>query len=187
MKAGRKPPQAPVVTSDDDAALFRAAIGHVRELPATPLPPARPQPRPRAHMAQRDEDDARDAFQRGSEDAFLLDRGDTMRHRREAVSPRILQRLGRGLYAAQDELDLHHVEAVQAEAMLRRFLGESRAAGFGCVRVVHGKGMNSEGSLPVLKNVVDRLLRHRADVLAFHSAPPAQGGTGAVLVLLAPR
>ena len=40
--------------------------------------------------------------------------------------------------------------------------------------------------LPVLKNLVDRLLRQRADVLAFHSAPPAQGGTGAVLVLLAP-
>jgi DNA-nicking Smr family endonuclease len=39
----------------------------------------------------------------------------------------------------------------------------------------------------VLKNVVDRVLRQRADVLAFHSAPAAQGGTGAVLVLLSPR
>jgi len=34
---------------------------------------------------------------------------------------------------------------------------------------------------------VDRVLRQRADVLAFHSAPAAQGGTGAVLVLLARR
>jgi DNA-nicking Smr family endonuclease len=33
--------------------------------------------------------------------------------------------------------------------------------------------------------VVDRVLRHRSDVLAFHSAVPAQGGTGAVVVLLA--
>ena len=41
--------------------------------------------------------------------------------------------------------------------------------------------------LPVLKNLVDRMLRQRADVLAFHSAPTAQGGTGAVLVLLARR
>jgi len=55
------------------------------------------------------------------------------------------------------------------------------------VRIVHGKGLNSDDSLPVLKNVVDRMLRQRADVLAFHSAPAAQGGTGAVLVLLAPR
>jgi DNA-nicking Smr family endonuclease len=36
----------------------------------------------------------------------------------------------------------------------------------------------------VLKNLVDRVLRQRADVLAFHSPPAAQGGTGAVLVLL---
>ena len=40
---------------------------------------------------------------------------------------------------------------------------------------------------PVLKNLVDRLLRQRGEVLAFHSAPTAQGGTGALLVLLARR
>ena len=39
----------------------------------------------------------------------------------------------------------------------------------------------------MLKALVDRLLRQRADVLAFASAPAAQGGTGAVLVLLARR
>ena len=51
--------------------------------------------------------------------------------------------------------------------------------------MIHGKGRQSDG-IPVLKNLVDRMLRHRGDVLAFHSAPPAQGGTGAVVVLLAP-
>ena len=70
----------------------------------------------------------------------------------------------------------------------RRAMGRpSGFSGWRCVRVVHGKGLNSPDSLPVLKNVVDRVLRHRADVLAFHSTPPAQGGTGAVLVLLARR
>ena len=49
---------------------------------------------------------------------------------------------------------------------------------------VHGKGLHSESGVPVLKNLVDRLLRQRADVLAFASAPAAQGGHGAVLVLL---
>ena len=58
-------------------------------------------------------------------------------------------------------------------------------AGLGCVRIVHGKGLHSESGVPVLKNLVDRVLRQRADVLAFHSAPGAQGGHGAVLVLLA--
>ncbi|MET0717871.1 MAG: Smr/MutS family protein, partial [Pseudoxanthomonas sp.] len=36
-------------------------------------------------------------------------------------------------------------------------------------------------------NLVDRVLRQRADILAFHSAPAAHGGTGAVVVLLARR
>ena len=55
------------------------------------------------------------------------------------------------------------------------------------MRIIHGKGLQSDGGAPVLKNLVDRLLRLRNDVLAFHSAPTGQGGTGAVLVLLARR
>ena len=171
---------------DDDAALFRAAVGPVRALPATPAP-ERPRPRPRARMAERDEAQAREDFRLGRGEGFSIERGDVLSHRRDQVPPRTLTRLSQGLYAAQDELDLHHVDAGTAETLLRRFLAEARDAGFGCVRVVHGKGLNSSDSLPVLKNVVDRILRQRSDVLAFHSAPPAQGGTGAVLVLLARR
>ena len=74
-----------------------------------------------------------------------------------------------------------------AESLLREFLRDCRAHGVGCVRIVHGKGRNSEERLPVQKNLVGRVLRHRADVLAFHSPPAAQGGTGAVLVLLEKR
>lgn len=177
------PPQE----DEDEAALFRAAIGPVRQLPQAPAPPARPRPRARAGMAERDEADARDAFRRGSDEGFRLQRGDTLSHRREQVPPRVLRRLGRGDYVAQDELDLHHADADQAERLVRRFLADAHTAGLACVRIVHGKGLNSEDSLPVLKNIVDRILRQRGDVLAFHSAPAAQGGTGAVLVLLAPR
>lgn len=170
----------------DDAALFRAAIGAVRELPATPAPPSPPKPRPRPRMAERDEDEARAQFRRtGGIDQ--LESGDALSWRREETPPRVLQRLRRGQYAAQDELDLHHADAARAEAMLRDFVRESVQAGLGCVRIVHGKGLHSETGVPVLKNLVDRLLRQRADVLAFHSAPPAQGGHGAVLVLLRGR
>lgn len=171
----------------DDAALFREAIGPVRTLRQAPEPPSRPRPKPRARMAERDEDDALHAFRRGAGDADALASGDVLAHRRDAVSPRTLRRLARGDYAVQDELDLHLADAATAETLLRRFLADARAAGHGCVSVVHGKGLHSDGSLPVLKNLVDRILRQRADVLAFHSAPAARGGTGAVLVLLAAR
>lgn len=170
--------------ADDDAALFRSAVGPVRELPAAPLPPAPPRPRALPRMAQRDEADARSEFRRAL-DASLLETGDALRHRRDEVPPRVLQRLARGEYAAQEELDLHHADSGQAEALLRAFLKEAREAGVACVRIIHGKGLHSESRIPALKNLVDRILRQRADVLAFHSAPAAQGGAGAVLVLLA--
>lgn len=186
--AGKRTPPQDEASGEDDGALFRAAIGTVRPLPQAPDLPAKPRPRARASMAERDEADARSEFQRGLEvEAFRLERGDAMSYRRDHVAPRLLRRLARGDYAAQDELDLHHADARKAEQLLRRFIADARDAGHACVRIVHGKGLNSEGSLPVLKNVVDRTLRQRADVLAFHSAPAGQGGTGAVLVLLAPR
>ena len=182
-----KPPRPDTGTDDrDDAALFRDAIGPVRELPATAPPPTKPKPRPTPRMARRDEDEARSEFRRALT-ADALAAGDALSYRRDSVPPRTLQQLRRGHFSAQDELDLHHVDAASAEAMLRAFLVDARHAGLGCVRIIHGKGLHGDSATPVLKNLVDRLLRHRADVLAFHSAPPAQGGTGAVLVLLAKR
>jgi len=176
---------------DDELDLFRNAVGPVRRLPETAPPPTPPKPKPRARMAERDDAQARDEF-RHALDATLLDAGDALAYRRDTVPPRVLQRLRRGEIAVQDELDLHGADARTAETLLRGFIAEARLHGHACVRVIHGKGLHASecvasSGAPVLKNLVDRLLRHRADVLAFHSAPPAQGGTGTVLVLLAPR
>lgn len=184
-----KPPREHDNTDErdqDDASLFRDAIGPVRELPPAAAPPARPKPRPSPRMAQRDEAEAAHEFRRALT-ADALEAGDALSYRRDSVPPRTLQRLRRGQFSVQDELDLHHSNAASAEALLRAFLVDARHSGHGCVRIVHGKGLHGDSHAPVLKNLVDRLLRHRADVLAFHSAPTAQGGTGAVLVLLAKR
>ncbi|SDY43694.1 DNA-nicking endonuclease, Smr domain [Lysobacter sp. yr284] len=175
---------------DDDAALFRAAIGEVRRLPEAALPPAAPKPRPRPRMAERDEALAREEF-RHALDEQLLEAGDALSYRRDELPPKVFARLRRGEISAQEELDLHGSPVREAESLLRAFLNDARNHELGCVRIIHGKGrgggndfLDSRG-LPVLKNLVDRMLRQRADVLAFHSAPPAQGGTGAVVVLLA--
>jgi len=168
---------------DDDAALFRAAIGPVREFTPPPAPPAAPPPRAVIKMAERDEREAWSEFQRLL-DTASLEVGDRLRYRRDELPPHVLQRLARGHYAVQDELDLHHASAVRAGAMVREFLHEAHLHDYRCVRIIHGKGMRSDGGIPVLKNLLDQMLRRRADVLAFHSAPARQGGTGAVLVLL---
>lgn len=180
----RKAP--PPADDRDDASLFRSAIGadqgEVRVLQASTPPPQPPKPRPSAKMARRDDDAARSEFRNLLMSA--LEAGDALSYRRDELPPRVLKKLARGEYAAQEELDLHGLPLHSAEALLREFLRDCRQHGLGCVRIVHGKGRNSEERLPVLKNMVDRMLRQRADVLAFHSPPAAQGGTGAVLVLL---
>lgn len=177
--------------SDDDADLFRAAIGPVRPLPPAAEPPAAPRPRPRARMAERDEAEARSEFRLAMDEA-LLGAGDVLSHATDALPPSAFRRLKRGELSAQEELDLHGCTVEQAQRLLRAFLADARRHGVGCVRIVHGKGRGAAEELdasgaPVLKNLVDRVLRQRADVLGFHSAPPAQGGTGAVVVLLAKR
>lgn len=174
----------------DDAELFRAAIGPVRRLPDTTPPPATVRPKPRARMAERDEANAREEFRR-AQAPTMLEAGDALAYRRDALPVRAYQQLRRGEIAAQEELDLHGADSRQAEILLRAFLADAHRLGLGCVRIIHGKGAHGGGlfgaeAMPVLKNLVDRLLRQRSDVLAFHSAPPNQGGTGAVLVLLAP-
>ena len=168
----------------EDAQLFREAIGEVRRIEAPPPAPAPAPPPPRARRFELDEEEALRQSRQGGAEAIEGD--ELLAWRRDHVSEHTLRRLRRGEYATQDEIDLHHLRAQDAESLLKAFLGEARAGSRQCVRIIHGKGLRSEGA-PVLKMLVDRMLRLRGDVLAFASAPPAQGGAGAVLVLLDTR
>ena len=180
MKRRTRPP----VVSPEDAELFRDAIGEVRRIESPPTLPAPPPPPPRARRFEQDEVEALRESQRGGE--MPLEGDELLAFRRDHVSERTLKRLRRGEYATQDEIDLHHLRAQDAEQLLKAFLNEARAGSRQCVRVIHGKGLRSEGA-PVLKMLVDRVLRQRGDVLAFASAPATQGGAGAALVLLDTR
>ena len=63
------------------------------------------------------------------------------------------------------------------------FMQECRQFGYRHVIIIHGKGYRSQGR-PVIKPMVNRWLRQDDEVLAFCSARPKDGGTGAVYVLL---
>jgi len=100
-----------------------------------------------------------------------------------------LRRLRRGEVEVARELDLHGLEARDAREDVAFELGEAFAAGERCVRIVHGRGSHSPGG-PVLKEALLGWLQQpplAGRVLAFSSAPPAQGGSGALLVLLRRR
>ncbi|WNZ65045.1 Smr/MutS family protein [Myxococcus sp. MxC21-1] len=109
----------------------------------------------------------------------------------EGASPGIdrnlLRALRRGDFAIQGQLDLHGKTQNEARDALERFLGDSRRAKQRCVLVVHGRGLNSKDQIPVLKERLKGWLSEKRIgrmVLAFASARPQDGGTGAVYVLL---
>lgn len=183
---GMKPRKPAAAPTPEDIALFHEAIGPVRRIEAPEPAPEKPRPAPRPRQHEADEVEAlRESRSEAAVGAALAAAEET-RYLADGHSPRLLRRLRRGHFAVQDEIDLHMLSGDQAEAVLRQFLTEARAAGHHCLRIVHGKGRHSVDGIPVVRNRVDALLRRRSDVLAFVSAPVAQGGSGALLLLLRP-
>jgi DNA-nicking Smr family endonuclease len=173
---------APV--SSDDTRLFREAIGEVRRIDPVEAPPAVPRPQPLPRMLEADEAAVPGELLDMAFDPAALEVGEELGYLREGYPPNLLRQLKRGQFSVQDETDLHQMNAAAAQASIATFLAEARQRGLRCVRIIHGKGLRSKAAGPVLKALTDRLLRRRDDVIAFASARPAQGGTGAVVVLL---
>jgi DNA-nicking Smr family endonuclease len=166
--------------------LFAIVVGEVTKLRDRNLaeaPRARPAPRPRQR-----ELDERAALDASMSDAFdaesLMETDDALSFRRADVGPDVPKRLRRGEWTIQAHLDLHRLTRDSARAKLAEFLHDAQRRGHRCLRVVHGKGHGSPGRQPVLKTHVRRWLAQRAEVAAFAQARPADGGAGAIVVLL---
>ncbi len=101
------------------------------------------------------------------------------------MSPKVLKDLRRGRWMIEAHLDLHGMHRDEARQHVALFLAECRTRRRRCVRIVHGKGHGSPGRIPVLRGLVLGWLAQRRDVLAYCQARTADGGAGAVIVLLA--
>jgi DNA-nicking Smr family endonuclease len=170
-------PKQPARPADDDAArrefeeamagvvpLPRDRPGRVRRGPPQPPPAAVRLPR---STPRRDEDGS-------PPDDFAA----------PGVDRREIRKLKRGDYRIERTLDLHGWTAPQARRDVTQFIENSRHARLRCVCIVHGKGLNSAGGVPVLRNEVRAHLQALPGVLAYAVAPPRAGGMGAVCVLL---
>ena len=170
----------------DDEAAFREAVKDVQPLPdAGRVAHARPRPVPLPR--QRQEDDRQvlaDSLSSQAEGEPDLESGDMPAYLREGIGPQVLRKLRSGFWAVQDELDLHGLRSEEARELLLQFLATAGKRGYRCLRVIHGKGWRSKNREPVLKPRVASWLMQRRDVLAFCEARAADGGAGAVVVLL---
>jgi DNA-nicking Smr family endonuclease len=84
----------------------------------------------------------------------------------------------------QSSIDLHGYTKPEAEKALLLFIKTCTEKHHRVINIVHGKGSSKGERLPTLKNTVNALLQNHPTVLAFCSALPQDGGTGAVYVLL---
>lgn len=175
---------------DEDRALFRQAMRGVRRLRLEPRQAApRPRPKPRARFTRMERAAVLHESIAGLVSPLdpVVESGDALLFRRESISEPIFRKLRTGQYRVDGEIDLHGLVAADVEPALRVFLSEALHQDARVVRVVHGKGRRSGHRGPVLKLVASRYLQRVGAVLAFASAREVDGGSGAILVLLAER
>lgn len=180
--------------SPEDVELFRRTVGPVKPLRqnraadeklASKQKPARTVQRPRRARTARPVLEA--SLTETVAGVTRVAGEDELTFRRDGISANRLRQLRRGDLPVDESVDLHGLTEAQAHKVLVAFLSGALGRKARCVRIVHGKGLRSGERGPVVKNVVNAVLRQTSAVLAYVSARPTDGGTGATYALLAQR
>ena len=169
---------------DDDSQLFRNTIGTVIPVKSDKVVSPPPKPAPVPYKSIEDERQVLSELLEDNFDPAELETGDELLFRRPGIQHRTFSQLRSGGFSIEAGLDLHGLTVVMAREALAGFLVECKTRNRKCVKIIHGKGIGSRDGKPVIKNKLNTWLRRRDDVLAFCSARPNDGGTGAVYVLL---
>lgn len=109
---------------------------------------------------------------------------------RSVRNPLLLERLRRGDYSVQAQLDLHGCNRQEARRNLEGFIQDCVRQGISCVRIIHGNGKHSPQRTAVLKECLQNWFEQKKlgrFVAAYSSARPIDGGLGAIYVLLSGR
>jgi len=166
--------------------LFVRAVGAVTTLDHAPRVDLSPMPAP--PLAQQQIRDDINVLRESLSDDFdvstLLDTDDELSYRSQGIGTDVTQKLRKGHWSLQGQIDLHGLRSDEAREALGQFIRDASKRGWRCVRVVHGKGLGSPGKTPVLKSKVQRWLVQKTEVLAFVQAKGSEGGAGALVVLL---
>ncbi|HHJ34686.1 MAG TPA: hypothetical protein ENJ87_02870 [Gammaproteobacteria bacterium] len=169
-------------TKNDDESLFLAEMSGV-----TPLKPdnkVKIRKKPNRTPLQTPESGSYPVIDDVFSDTEIFEEcPDILNFSRSGLQHSVLKKLRQGKHPVGQTLDLHGLTVAEARRTLAEFLGECNVADVRHVIIVHGKGFRSKDK-PVIKPMLNRWLRATDNVLAFHSAQPKDGGTGAVYVLL---
>jgi DNA-nicking Smr family endonuclease len=166
--------------------LFVRAVGAVTTLDHAPRVSLSPEPsKPLAQQQRLDDVNVlRESLSDDFDVSTLLDTDDELSYRSQGIGTDVTQKLRKGHWSLQGQIDLHGLRSDEAREALGQFIRDATKRGWRCVRVVHGKGLGSPGKTPVLKAKVQRWLVQKTEVLAFVQAKGSEGGAGALVVLL---
>jgi len=172
--------------TDDERAEFRNAMKGTHRIktiaPVETTPPKAPRTR-HQHPAQSNDP----GFYIPAELPMTHGADDRLHFQRGGLQFRLLQKLKRGKIMPQASLDLHRLTVSESEDAVSRFLSSALTHHYRCVHIVHGKGRMTKDGQAKLKNWLDYWLRQHPGVLAYTSAQPKDGGTGAIYILLKRR
>jgi DNA-nicking Smr family endonuclease len=181
------PPKKRPAPEEDDASLFYSAMDGVQQITNRGEAP-KPNPRLPELIDENAEALAQLSELVASTGEFdVSDSTEFIEGSSPGLDRNLMRSLRRGDFSIQGKLDLHGMTQVQAKEAVERFLTESRRAGRRCVLIIHGKGLNSQEQIPVLKQQLKVWLSQKRVgtlVLAYCTARPQDGGAGAVYVLL---
>jgi DNA-nicking Smr family endonuclease len=189
--AAVKPVAETPANPDDDENIFFNAMNGVAPLNNRPtsLPPEQPRP----DRKTGDQQEAEEVMQTlrdlvdGEEPLSIHETDESIEGAVEGLDPRIIKKLRRGSFSIQDHLDLHGLNREEAKEKVVSFLQAAALQGKRCVLIIHGRGLGSQGKVPVLKNALRNWFTRRGlrkKILAFTTAREYDGGAGAIYVLL---
>ncbi len=183
-------PSPPRPESDED--VFRSAMADVSRSSwrHKPVPTAAPTPSP-PQRSQEFEDQLimKEAIE-GELSPMVQEHPEYIEGWVGVAGKRYLPNLRTGLYSIQEQLDLHGYNRVEARIVVEDFIMRMSRFQSCCVKIIHGRGINSPDDRAVLKENLQFWLSSRRMsryVVAYASAQMNDGGVGAVYVLLKSR
>ncbi len=154
----------------EESALFRENMKGVIQLKQSRV--SHPKPRIRSHHRQ----------QHPQQQSVYDDQRDDYDN---LLNSKNLQRsLQKGEIPIEGRLDLHGKNRLQAEDALKQFLQQALYMNIRCLLIIHGKGVNSDGNIPVLRELTHYILKQEPMVARYHYAAIQHGGSGATYAIL---
>lgn len=169
---------------DSEQQLFRQEMAGVVPLKTSPTTDSKaPRTPNRNHKPELLAENSDLLFLSSSDNRTHIDSEDGSTHRKNGIQTRTMQKLKRGRFMIGAELDLHNMTSETGHSVLLEFIADAQSRSLESVRIIHGKGLRSENG-PKLKLMTRQVLRDHPQVLAYTMCKPADGGSGAVDVLL---